>query len=92
VDTVTDTLRAGEPCVAGDSMLLPIEHVRITADRSNTGYRLTASKEPYAVIVRDANGLHAFTREAMAISVDALKQQIDNLDELLKQLSPQPGL
>lgn len=77
------TLGAGEPCFINGIVLIPIERQFLHAIKGEFGCHFSAHKEPYAVIVCDAQGKRAFTLDATAISLDVLKQEIDDLDEIL---------
>jgi hypothetical protein len=80
-----ETLRAGEPRIIDGIVLIPVERQFLHAVKGEIGCRFTAFKEPYAVIVCDAQGERAFTPDAAAVSLDVLKQEIDDLDEILER-------
>ncbi len=78
-----EELRAGNPLTAGDVTLVPIERSGIQSDIGDMGYWLTVFKEPFAVVVCDATGTHAFDTDSAEIAVDALIQKIPNLGTIL---------
>lgn len=82
-----EALRAGAPLAVGPITLLPIERVVLSAGRSAGLAWITALKEPHALIVRDARGLHAFDAGAAPVSLDALREKIPELDAALVALS-----
>jgi len=79
----TETVRAGTPVTRGTVMLLPIERVVLHSGRGNTRVWFSATKEPYALIVRDAGGLWAIDTDAAAVSLEALRQRVPGLDTVL---------
>jgi len=83
-----DELRVGNPMVAGDVTLVPIERCFIQSDTGDMGCWLSGQKEPFAIIVCDATGVRAFNTKATEVSVKALIQKIPDLGALLPPLSP----
>lgn len=79
----TETVRAGTPVTHGAVMLLPIERVVLHSGRGNTRLWFSAIKEPYALIVRDAGGLWAIDTDAAAVSLEALRESVPGLDNVL---------
>jgi hypothetical protein len=79
----TEIVRAGTPVTQGAVMLLPIERVELHSGWGNTRVWLSAIKEPYALIVRDAGGLWAVDIDAAAVSLEALRQRVPGLDTVL---------
>ena len=79
----TETVRAGTPVTHGAVMLLPIERVVLHSGRGSTRVWFSAIKEPYALIVRDADGLWAIDADAAAIPLEALRQRVPGLDTVL---------
>ena len=79
----TETVRAGTPVTRGTVMLLPIERVVLHSGRGKTRVWFSATKEPYALIVRDAGGLWAIDTDAAAVSLEALRQRVPGLDTVL---------
>jgi hypothetical protein len=84
--THTDMLRAGRPFAIGSVTLLPIEHVVMHSDMGNTGVWFSVAKEPYALVVRDADGMRAVDTNAMEVSLEQLRERIPGLDALLASL------
>lgn len=81
-----ESLRAGESVAIGDVRLLPIEKISIQSDRGRTGLWVRASKELFAVIVRDPGGIRACDPSGAAISVETLAEEVSGLDALLASL------
>lgn len=82
----TEILRAGTPLTVGAVILLPIERVVTCSDQGNTGAWFSIAKEPYAVVVRDTEGLRAFDADANGISIEPLRGKIPELDALLESM------
>jgi len=72
-------LRAGDPVVAAEVTLLPIEHCVIESCSGDEGCWLSAQKEPFAIIVFDTNGVRAFDTQAAEVTIESLIQQVPNL-------------
>ena len=81
-----DTLFAGAPLRLGSVTVLPIERIVRRSDRGDRGAWFTAIKEPYAVIVREADGTRAFAAGADAVSLEELRALVPELDALLSAL------
>jgi len=82
-----DELRAGDPMVAGEVTLVPIERCFIQSNIGDMGCWLSGLKEPFAIIVCDAIGIRAFDTEATEISVGSLIRKIPDLGAVLAPLS-----
>ncbi len=82
-----DELRAGDPMVAGEVTLVPIERCFIQSNSGEMGCWLSGLKEPFAIIVCDAIGIRAFDAEATEISVEFLIRKIPGLGAVLAPLS-----
>ena len=78
-----DELRAGNPMVAGEVIIVPIERCFIQSVTGDMGCWLSGLKEPFAIIVCDAIGIRAFDMEAIEISVEFLIQKIPDLGSVL---------
>lgn len=79
----TGALRAGMTVTLGSVILLPIERVVLRSDRGNTGAWISASMEPYALIVRDAGGIRSINIDAAAGSFEELRVGVPGLDAVL---------
>ncbi len=75
--------QAGRPLRVGGLTLLPIERVLLHAQRGRHGGWVTASKEPAAIVVRDALRWHALAADGSPMDLDALRQRVPGLDALL---------
>jgi hypothetical protein len=76
-------LRAGNPLVAGAVTIVPIECCSLHFVSWNMGCCLSGLKEPFAIIVRDADGVRAFDTEGSEISLQSLVRKIPDLEVLL---------
>ena len=79
----TETLRAGAPLTVGNVTLLPIEHVVMHATKGKIGAWISVAKEPYALIVRDGNGIHMIETNTADVSLARLRESVPGLDALL---------
>jgi hypothetical protein len=79
----TEALRAGTPLTVGGVALLPIEHVVIHATKGHIGAWISVAKEPYALIVRDSNGIHMLDTDMADVSLGQLRESVPGLDTLL---------
>ena len=82
----TETVRAGTPRGDGSVTLLPIERVAVHSGTGALGAWFTAAKEPYALVVRDADGIRALDIGATAVSLEALREGIPGLDAVLASM------
>ena len=82
----TLSVRVGTPLEVGQVTLLPIERIVTHADRCSDGAWFLVSKEPYAIVVRDAAGLHALGADAVALSLDRLREEVPGLDAVLASI------
>ena len=80
--TFTETLRAGSPVHVGGATLVPIEHVALQSEMGIVGAWFSVTKQPYALIVRDAAGIRTVDIE-VTTSLDELRDRIPELDALL---------
>ena len=81
--TFTETLRAGSPVHVGGVTLVPIEHVALRSEEMGiVGAWFSVTKQPYALIVRDAAGIRTVNIE-VPTSLDELRKRIPELDALL---------
>lgn len=79
----SETLQAGAPVTVGALFLVPIERVVTHVDIGEMGLWFSFEKEPYALVVRDANGTRAVNVEAVAVSIEELRAKIPGFDDLL---------
>lgn len=82
----TETLRAGMPFDVGTVTLLPIERVVMHATRGGMGAWLSVAKTPYAMIVRDADGVRALATDAAGVTLEQLRENIPELDAVLASI------
>lgn len=81
-DAHTETVRAGTPLRIGHVTLLPVERLVMYVDRVTTHAWFAVSKVPYALVVRDSDGIRAVAIGA-AVSLEELRAKIPRLDDLL---------
>ena len=77
-----DRLLACEPIHVGDVTLRPIERVKLQSQTAAAHAWLTASKEPVALVVCDANSIRTIVIST-ALSIEQLREQIPELDDLI---------
>lgn len=75
-----DAVRPGAPVHIGSITLLPIERVVLRAALGSARVWISAAKEPYALIVRDAAGVWAIDRDAEPVTLEALREKVPELD------------
>lgn len=81
-----ETLRAGRPFTVGSATLLLVERVAIRSYSRPASVWFSAVKEPYALVVRDTEGVHAVEISGPRISLDDLRSRIPALDALLASI------
>lgn len=79
----TESLRCGAPVRLEAVTLIPIERVVLHVCPSGGRMWFTASKQPYALIVRDASGIWAIDRDAALVPIERLHQNVPGLDSVL---------
>jgi len=81
------SLRVGAPVALAEVALLPVERVRVQAQRSaGSGAWFSASREPVALVVCDAAGVRAAGIESTAISLEELCEQVCGLAAAIEAL------
>lgn len=65
---------------------MPIERVRVHVVNAGTGVWGSGTVEPYALVVRDANGTRAVGIDAASVSLERLKEEVPALAEVLASL------
>ena len=78
--------RAGTPVRLGDVSLLPIERTVTCVRTASRGGWLSAVREPCALVVRDARGMHAFDANGSACPLQDLRERVPGIDALLASL------
>jgi len=84
-------LRAGNPIVAGEVTIVPIEHCYIMSIIEDVGSCFYGLKEPFAIIICDAIGIRAIDTEGIEISVESLIKKISDLGALLESSTQKLG-
>jgi hypothetical protein len=82
----TETLRAGIPFAVGSVTLLLIERVAEHAQKSDSGVWFSVAKEPYALVVRDTDGIRAVATDAVEVSIEQLREKIPEFNALLASM------
>jgi hypothetical protein len=78
-----ESVRAGAPLRAGAVTLLPVERTVVHAVRVARGAWLSATREPYALVVREAGGLRVVAAGPAPVSLEELRERIPGLEALL---------
>ena len=79
-------LRIGTPVVAGAVRLLPVERVAVQWGCVGGRGWFTASREPWALVVRDGEGWHVLGIAGAAPTLDELRARVPGLDDALTAL------
>lgn len=82
-----ETLRPANPLRVGDVMLVPIERIAVRSGMGDGGCWISAFKEAFAVVVRDANGVRALAMDSSEIPLDDLIREMPDLGAILAKLS-----
>jgi hypothetical protein len=75
-------LQADKPLVVGDATLIIIARLSIDADSSGHACWLQASKEPYALVIRDGRGLRALDMTGRRLAIEELIEDVPALTDL----------
>lgn len=79
-----DTVRAATPLRIGAVTLLPLERIVVRVERGVLGATwVFAAREPYALIVRDADGVRVVAIGVTGVSLEQLRERIPGLDAVL---------
>ncbi len=81
-----ERMHAGTPLKVGPVGLLPIERVVLHAHCMRRGLWCVALREPCALIVRDAKGVSVVGAGVAPPMLEALREQIPDLNSLLAAL------
>ncbi|MDH3460351.1 MAG: hypothetical protein OEM00_05115 [Burkholderiaceae bacterium] len=79
-------MRLGTPFTVGSITLLPIERIVKHAGRGSTVVWFSLAKEPYTLVVRDDSGIRAVDIDAIAVSLEQLRERIPHLDAVLASM------
>jgi uncharacterized spore protein YtfJ len=79
----TERVLAGKPIRVGAVTLLPVERVVVLSGTGAYGAWFTAAKEPYALVVRDADGTRVLDIGDTPVSLEAIRERIPGLDAVL---------
>ena len=86
----SETLRAGSPVSIGAVTLLFIERVVVHTSKEGFGAWFSAMKEPYAIIVRDNEGIRSIETETMRTSLEKLRKELPGFDTALASMPKPP--
>jgi hypothetical protein len=82
----SEVLRAGTPVTVGSVTLLPIERVVTHTSQGSTSVWFSVSKDPVALVVRDAYGIRAIETDTAGVSLEHLRAEIPELDAVLASM------
>jgi hypothetical protein len=82
----TEILHLGAPMTVGAVTLLPIERVVVHSTIGGACAWLAASKEAYALVVRDDGGTRAIEMNGVSVSLESLRERIPGLDLALASM------
>jgi hypothetical protein len=85
-------LRTGKTTVAPGVTIVPIERCFMQSGSGNMGCWLSGLKEPYAILVSDADGIRAFDTMGRGIPVESLVQEIPALGTVTAFIRQKQGL
>ena len=77
-----EIVRADPPVTVGSVTLLPIARIVVHAIGTTPAW-VAASKEPFALVVRDAGGIRALDANARPIPLEELRAKVPGLDALI---------
>lgn len=83
------TLEVGPPLIVGAATLLPVERTVVRAGGQGARAWLFASKDLYALVLRDAAGTRAVDASAAAIPLEQLVGEVPGLDAALRAIDPE---
>jgi hypothetical protein len=73
----------GIPINISETTLLTIERLSIAADSGKSSCWLNVTKEPYAVVIRTANGVQALDMAGQPLAITGLNDLVSGLDQAL---------
>jgi hypothetical protein len=75
-------LLAGAPIAVGDATFLVVARLVIEADSSDHACWIYANKAPYALVIRDAQGLRALDMAGRWLSLAELAKDLPDLESI----------
>ena len=84
-------LRTGNPMAAAGITILPIERCFMQSGRGNMVCWFSGLKEPFAILVCDADGIRAFDMVGREIPVASLLHEIPDLSAVTATLRQKQG-
>ena len=82
----TESVRPTKAIRVGNVTLLPIERAVTRSAIVTSSAWIGYHKTPYALVIRDADGIRAIDIHNKPIIIEQLRNQIPNLDDLLEPL------
>jgi hypothetical protein len=82
----TETLEAAAPITVGAVTVLAIERVLRQVASGGAHPWCLFAKQPHALVVRDAAGLHVVGTDDAAVTLDRLRAEVPQLDALLARM------
>ena len=71
------------PMTISDITLITIERLSIEANSGELAYWLNAIKEPYALVIRNTEGVHALDMAGKPMAITELNELVTGLDQVL---------
>ena len=87
-DIDVGTLKAGHPMTVGAVTLLPVERTVVRASGQGARAWVFGSRDLYALVLRDAEGIRAVDANAAAIPLEQLVGAIPGLGAALSAIDP----
>lgn len=84
-------LRTGNPMAAAGITIVPVERCFMQSGRGIMGCWLSGLKEPFAILVCDADGIRAFDMVGREIPVASLLHEIPDLSAVTAALRQKQG-
>ncbi len=75
-------LQPGTPIIVGDTTLIIITRLSIEADSAGSACWLHASKEPYALAIRDTHGLRALDMTGRRLVIAELLDEVPGIESI----------
>jgi hypothetical protein len=82
----TEKFQTGVPFTVGSVTLLSVERVVTLEGGGDRLAWFSMTKEPYALVVRDASGIRVIDASAIAVTLDQLREKTPDLDAVLASI------
>ena len=84
--TVNTELRAGQPVAAAALTIIPVERLGHLRFETGTGFSVSVTKEPVAVVLKTASNLTAVDLSGTRLDIEHLFQKVPRLREVVQEL------